>query len=305
MKYEFQTAEAYPEELRNKFREDAAERLIGIGDIRVMFFTCDRTQQPGIQRRKKLPQGENYIHQTLSSLYMSDPLSAELGGVDLMLGNEHRDYLDHCYRHTDKVTIHPAPEGLNDRAKTPHQKLLFNYIRTIKAALEVPYKGYLICEDDIVFRDGFWGCALDSINELRCMKVRQEGNTISFYSMKRYVGRKSFYRGLYVTSGGGAFAGLCGIYYDRECLEDLLNYLVSKYEAGKGRPADMMFTDWSNKRWTRYVSPRGLIQHIGGVSSGTSAGKYWTNPSFDEELKCWYPGWEERPYEHFYMRAEK
>jgi hypothetical protein len=282
-------------------RPDAAERIIGPEDIRVLVFTCNRRDIPGIQGGSKMGQGEHYIYQTLSSLWMCDPMTHRLAGVDLMIGSGDPNYLWWFYRHTDKVKFHEAPPDLNKGADTAHRKLTRNYMRTIQFALETDQKGFLICEDDVVFADGFWDYAMNAINEMRCIKLKQDGNTLTFYSPSHYIGKNSFYRGAYFCSGGGPFAGLCGIYYDRECLQSLLDYLVAN-ECKE--PADLLYVTWSDKEWTRYATPIGLVQHVGGVSAGTSRGQYWTDARFGREMLCWDPGWKERPYERFFMRTD-
>jgi len=282
-------------------RDDAEQQIISAKDIRVLFFTCNRRDRGGIQGGRKVDKGEHYIYQTLSSLFMCDPLVHDLAGVDLLIGDGDPNYLWWFYRHTDKIKFHEPPEGLNDGCTSPHNKLTRNYMRAIRMALASDQRGFLICEDDVVFQDGFWGYALDAINEMRCTKLKQDGNTLTFYSTAHYHGKNSYYRGRYFCSAGGPFAGLCGIYYDRECLQDLLEYLEANETF---KPADLLYADWSADRWTRYATPTGLIQHVGGVSAGTSAGAYWTDGRFNREPKCWDPGWVERPYERFHMRKD-
>lgn len=289
----------YP--LKDKLRPDAADRVIGPEDIRVLFFTCNRRERSGIQGGRKLSKGEHYIYQTLSSLWMCDPLSHKLAGVDLLVGDGPLNYLEWFYKHTDRVKIHAPPRDLNKGAATPHRKLTRNYIRALEFALSTEEKGFLICEDDVVFADNFWKYALDAINEMRAHKLRQDGNTLTFYSTGHYIGKNPFYRGQYFCSGGGPFAGLCGIYYDRECIPSLLSYL-KKHEADD--PADLLYGAWSDKEWTRYATPVGLIQHVGGVSAGTSAGMYWTDARFGREMHCYLPGWKKQPYKPFYVPVE-
>ena len=74
-------------------RDDAEKRIISAKDIRVLFFTCNRKDRGGIQRGRKVEQGEHYIYQTLSSLFMCDPMVHDLAGVDLLIGTSNQAVL--------------------------------------------------------------------------------------------------------------------------------------------------------------------------------------------------------------------
>jgi len=302
----------YPEELLGKLRDDAESRVIGPEDIRLMVFTCNRRGRAGYQGKNKSDKGEHYVHPMLASFWMSDPLVHRLAGVDLMVDSDDINYLWWFFRHTSKVTIHAAEpdlmEGLPTEGQemkcmgTPHARLTRNYIRTLKYALETDAKGFIICEDDVVFLDCFLDYAMDSINEMRCTSLPKEHNTMALYHRKRYIGAASLYRGAYFCSAGGGFEGLCSVYYDRGVLEGLLQYLE---ENEKRLPADLLYAEWSDKEWTRYSSNGCLVQHVGGVSAGTSSGSYWTCASFGDPQFCWDPGWKKRDYETFFLRKDK
>lgn len=302
---------SYPDELKQHFRDNAEDRVLVPEDIRVMVFTCNRRGRKGIQGNAKLDQGENYVYPMLGSFWMSDPLAHRIAGFDLMVDSDDVKYLWWFFRHTQKVNIHPAEPGLMDNLPTkgqemhamcaPHARLTRNYIRTLKRALSTDQKGFIICEDDVVLQDGFMGHALDSINEMRCMKLPKDGNTLVLYHRPQYIGIDSYYRGRHFCSAGSPFEGLCGIYYDRECLESLIDYVV---ENEARLPADLLYAEWSHREWTRYAPPAGLIQHVGGVSAGTSAGSYWTAPNFEKPIYSWDPVWKQIPHEKFHMRKD-
>ena len=291
----------YP--LNNHLRDDTTDLILTPEDLRVLIFTCNRRARPGKKNDVTIEQGEHYVYQTLSSLFMSGPETDRLAGIDLMVGDGDPNYLWWFYRHTKKIKYHEPPKGLNDGTNNePHRKLIRNFARTIRFALETDQKGFLICEDDVVFKDGFWGYALDAINEMRCTKLPKEANTLTFYSRHHYIGKRSLYRGRYFCSAAGDFTGLCGVYYDRGCLQGLLEFLEAHETE---RPADWLYWAWSNREWTRYATPTGLIQHVGDISAGTSrGGYYWTDERFDKEPKCWDPVWKEAPYERFHLRKD-
>lgn len=301
----------HQQRLHNNLREDASERVLVPEDIRTMVFTCDRSLRTGLQGLEQVARGVNYVYPMMASYWMSGPLAHRIAGFDLMVDSQDVDYLWNFFKHTEKVSIHPVEDGMLDNLPTtgdemgcmrlPHRRLTRNYMRTIRYALTTPEKGFLICEDDVVFRDNFWDYALDSINEMRCTKLPKDGNTLVFYHRPQYIGKNSYYRGRYFCSAGGGFEGLCGVYYDRECLESLLEYLVNNEHR---LPADLLYAEWSAIEWTRYAPPAGIIQHVGGVSAGTSKGSYWTAPNFEKPIHCWDPGWKEVPYERFHMRKD-
>jgi hypothetical protein len=302
---------SYPDDLKSKFKDDFEDRVIGAEDIRLMVFTCDRYGRSGHKNQQKFEHGEQYIYPMLASFWMSHPLSHKVAGVDLMVDGEDVDYLYKFFRHTEKVKLHPSLPGALDNIPnkgqemgcmgTPHARLTRNYINTLKFALSTDQKGFIICEDDVVFLDGFMDYALDAINEMRCTKLPKDDNTLVLYHRKKYVGASTFYRGRYFCSAGGGFEGLCGVYYDRDCLGSLIAHL----EANEPRlPADLLYAEWGDKEWTRYASIAGLVQHVGGISAGTSPGSYWTAPHFQDPIHCWDPVWDQAPYERFFLRRD-
>lgn len=86
---------------------------------------------------------------------------------------------------------------------------------------------------------------------------------------------------------------MCAIYYDREALPGIIAY-VKEHE--KRLPADLLLGEYTNDTFNRYATPTGLVQHVGGVSAGTSPGAYWCDGRFNMPVKCWDPGWIEQPY---------
>ena len=89
------------------------------------------------------------------------------------------------------------------------------------------------------------------------------------------------------------FYGLIAIYYDREILQSFRQYLVKHYNMN---PADILFDQWSNERFNRYVMPRSVVQHMGLISAGTSAGSMNNSQTFNLPIVRWQKGWKERPY---------
>ena len=107
-----------------------------------------------------------YIHKTLASLMMSDPLVHQLKGIHIVVGGSDVQYLEQ-YRHHKRINIHSLtiPENENIKEWLIHRKCCYNYYRCLTIP-EMDYHGLCICEDDVVFQDRFVEKMLEAANEM-------------------------------------------------------------------------------------------------------------------------------------------
>ena len=269
--------------------------ILGPADIGVFFFSCNRQARRGIEGGRNVAHGKNYIYDAIDSLHGS---GLQPGAISIVPGMPSGDYLDR-YHGTD-VHIYNLPD--NRKVIPPGKGLKCNYMRTLRLAYESELPGVIICEDDILFCGNFLDYALDAINEMRCHQLPKANNILSFYSTLNPLSSPECYRGEYFCSYvGWQFAGLCAWYHDRATLNPIAHYISEHFNEA---PADLLVGDWSRINYTRYRTPTSLVQHVGGVSSGTSGGWEGGAFRFGEPRERWAPKWQPIPYERFFLRSK-
>lgn len=226
----------------------------------------------------------NYLPQTLASLYLADPLVRDLRKVHLVLGSPDTRHVDELTHH-GQLAVHRMSGQDWQKIKDwrVHQRLAFNYWRCLTLPDPGP-AGVCICEDDIIFRDGFVTKLLQTINEMRADGLHRY--LLAAYSHYDYAADSSRRRGRYYCSyNASTHYGNCCIFFSPAtrtgAAEAIYRRSVDPYES----PADLVLGDYGESIWQQgtggmYQTVCSLAQHIGRVSGGTSA-KYFCSPTFD------------------------
>jgi len=216
-----------------------------------------------------------YVHQTIASLFAADRRVHELPCVHLVIGTSAAAYLDHLRQH-EALRFHPlsAEEHERTREWTVHRRFCHNYVRCL--SLPIPEGGGIcVCEDDVVFRDGFVGHLLDTIGEMEG-EGRLRDYCLALFSECDFEAEPSFYRGLRYCSYGCSYHGTQCMYYPRHVALELRDRLQRLGVDKATKPGDLLIADLYGDRL--YASPRALANHIGKVSTGL--GGSGASPSF-------------------------
>jgi hypothetical protein len=170
---------------------------------------------------------------TLASLLLSDPLVHRLRGVHLVVGGAEVEYLNQ-YRHHYRIEIHQMSQEDAHRTRlwTLRQRFCLNYYR----CLTVPpadCRGICICEDDVIFQDGFIDKMLSAVNEM------EETHKLTKYLLDLYLPdgllpEPSFRCGPYCAKyQAPSFYGTQCMYYPRPVVLELAQFVhehgVSNY----------------------------------------------------------------------------
>ena len=226
----------------------------------------------------------NYLPQTLASLFLSDPLVWELARIHLVVGSPDVQYLEDLAHH-ERLTVHRmrAADWEGIRKWGVHRRLSYNYWR----CLSLPsghLAGMCICEDDVVFREGFVAKLLQAVGEMRRHGLTKY--VLAAYSYFDYAAEPGRRRGVFYTSCDALrHFGNCCLFYSppaqAEAADEVLRRAVERNEL----PADLVIGEYGEELWRRgeggmYQTVSSLAQHVGRTSTGTS-GHYYRSPTFD------------------------
>lgn len=226
----------------------------------------------------------SYLPQTLASLFLSDPLVQELPKVHLVVGSPDAGYLEDLAHH-ERLTVHRmrAAEWERIRKWGVHRRLAYNYWRCLSLPSE-HLAGMCICEDDVVFREGFVAKLLQAVGEMR--RAGLEKYVLAAYSYFDYAAEPSRRRGVYYCScDASRHFGNCCLFFSppaqAEAADEVLRRGVERAEL----PADLVIGRYGDELWRRgeggmYQTVCSLAQHVGRTSTGTS-GHYYRSPTFD------------------------
>lgn len=221
-----------------------------------------------------------YIHATLASLFASDPLVHDLKGVHLLVGSADAQYLS-GYRHHSRIHIHPMSQAEADQLSkwTLPRKVCFNYHRCLTLAT-AGAAGICICEDDVLFQDGFVGSMLSAINEM------EQEHKILQYALRLFIpfefgSEHPVPVGKYCSQyNPRTFYGNQCMYYPSrvspEIAEVIHKHGIVRYRA----PADLLVRAYVEETGALYGTSRSLVQHVG--FSSTLASMFAHAPSFRE-----------------------
>jgi hypothetical protein len=220
-----------------------------------------------------------YIHQTLASLFASDPLVHELSPIHLFVGSDDASYL-RIYHHHHQIKVIPMTESEAQPMKEwpIWRRACLNYFRCLSAPLDGKL-GVVVLEDDVVVRDRFLERLFLSINELRAHKL--ESYCLALYASYDFENDASFYRGEYYCSYGYPFYATPGMYYPARVSKELGEFVKKHGVDSSEDPYDLLVKRLYGDRM--YSCCRALIQHIGMQSTGL--GGAGLTPSFDRPFR--------------------
>jgi|GEM_PF-3463267 len=232
-------------------------------DLALVFLTCPR--EPA------------YFPATLASALLGDPLTNRF--PEIVVAVDAPDLA--CVSPLEKnrrIRWVPRTDEENQRVARfhVHRRACHNYWRALTLATP-NVKGVMVCEDDVVFRDGWMEMLLDCLNEMRQNKM--EAFLLAAYSAfdheDRWLRRKRCYSS-YVAHG---FFGTQAMFYPVAELPALTQLLWEHGVAVSGAPYDLLIQRYAIARQHLYTTRHSLVQHVGARSTGLGDGKH-RSPSF-------------------------
>ena len=239
--------------------------MITPSDLRLAVMTVKRSPE--------------YVHMTLASLLLSDPLVHQLRGVHLVVGGAEVEYLSQ-YRHHHRIEIHQMgqEDAQQTRRWTLHQRFCLNYYR----CLTVPpadCSGICICEDDVIFQDGFIEKMLAAVNEME-QTHKLTKYLLNLYLPSGLLPEPSFRFGQYCAKyDAQSFYGTQCMYYPRSVALELARFVHEHGVSHYRLEGDMLVREYAIEINGLYGTVRSLVQHIGFITTGL-AGFFHRAPTF-------------------------
>lgn len=240
--------------------------MITANDIRIVIMTVRRSPE--------------YVHKTLASLLLSDPLVHQVKGIHLVVGSADVEYLSQ-YQHHKNIQIHPMPfdDAEQSRDWVIHRKFCMNYYRCLTVPVQNCH-GICICEDDIAFQDGFIELMLAALNELE-QEHKQDAYLLNLYVTNDLAPDAGFITGKtikkYIPTG---FYGTQCIYYPQSMIAPIAQLIYDQGVAQYLCPGDLLIGKYMCATNTLYGPLYSLVQHMGFQSTGL-AGMFHRSYSFN------------------------
>jgi CheY-like chemotaxis protein len=248
--------------------------MVTASDIRLVFMAIRRSPE--------------YLHAALASLFMSDPLVHQLKGVHLVLGNAESQFLDPYFHHR-RLSIHslPSEEAARIADWSGLRRIAFNYHRS----LTLPPRdcaGLCICENDVIFHDGFLTDLLEALNEIEAEAGVEKYilNVYLPYGVTRMPNGRPLRHA--VRHSSRRFYGSQCLYFPASTVPDIAEYIHAEGVVGQCAPIDLLIGRHSIACASLYGTSRSLVQHLGFHSSNPGA-FFHLAPSFSEDVPVLEP----------------
>lgn len=233
-------------------------------DIALVFLTCPR--EPA------------YLPATLASALLGDPLGArlreisvavdapDLACVGLLAGHQRVRWV----ARTEEENVRAESYGL-------HRRACHNYWRALGLA-SPGARAVLVCEDDVIFRDGWLGMLLECLDEMQAMGLRDF--LLTAYSARSHEEpqlRRGRCYSSYVARG---FYGTQAMLYPAGQLQAVSDLIWKHGVLVMEAPYDMLIQRQAIERQHLYTTRHSLVQHVGAKSTGLGSGRH-RSPSFE------------------------
>lgn len=233
-------------------------------DIALIFVTC--------------PREPSYFAATLASAWLGDERMARLREVAVAVDAPDLACVAPLSAHRRvRWVARNDEENARAGAYKVHRRACHNYWRALGLA-QPGARAVLMCEDDIVFRDGWLGMLIECLDEMQERGMSEF--LLAAYSAQDHEGR-AYRRGrCYSSYVAGGFFGTQAMLYPASELAPLRDIIwrcgVEKFEA----PYDLLIKRRAVERQHLYATRHSLMQHVGAQSTGLGTGRH-RSPSFE------------------------
>jgi len=226
----------------------------------------------------------NYLHQTLASLFMAEPHMHDLPPVRLLVGSPDCSYLSDLVHHRRlSVDVVPEREWSTIRDWPVQRRLGYNYWRALSTRMDA-VEDLCICEDDVVFRDGFMVRLRAALDEIRSREAAKY--VLAAYSPYDLGDDPRWRRGRYYCAlDPTTYFGNCCTVISRALLPDAAAFIRRHTVDRLDWPVDLALGQFAARLGQSgegglFQTVSSLVQHVGYVSGGTS-GDYTYSPTFE------------------------
>ena len=215
----------------------------------------------------------DYLYPSLLSLFTSGGFP---GPAHLFVGSDDAEYLDLLHGNP-RLTVHPMPAG--DWAAIADwpvmRRFSYNYWRCLDH-FAARGEGVCLCEDDVVYAEGFWGRLAEAVAEADASLGEY---VLALYSYWDFGADPGLARGRHLAAYPAAsFFGTQAVYYTPGAAAAHAAHLRDRGLGDSQTPGDHVIRDLCVARQDLYVTRASLVQHVGRVSTGL--GYFHASPSF-------------------------
>lgn len=222
-----------------------------------------------------------YLHQSLASFFASSTWDGDPPAVEVVVDATEAGFLD-AYRQHSRINVRTLSPDEAEwmRGRSPHQRCCYNHWRAMQAGLDSGL-GVCVFEDDVIFREEFGAKLLEVIQQIELWRhVERPAHRYALAAYTPYdFDRPDLEPNRLYCPYDNGFYGLQAMYYSRELLPGLADYLWDKAIAGPGGCADLLVRDYCREGASLFAARCSLVQHIGAVTTGL--GNFHTAPNFD------------------------
>lgn len=234
-------------------------------DLSLAFLTCPR--EPA------------YFAATLASLLLSDPLVARLADIAVAVDAPDLGCMGALAGHgrvrwvarTEEENARIAPYLL-------HRRACHNYWRAIGLAEAAP-RAAIVCEDDLVFRDGWLGMLLECLDEMQADGL--EDFLLAAYSPGDHEAPPLRRGRCYSSYVAHSYYGGQAMIFSRGEIAPVRELVWRHGVVEPEEPYDLLVKRRAIDRQHLYTTRHSLVQHLGVQSTGLGWGH--TSPSFGRE----------------------
>lgn len=231
-------------------------------DVALVFLTCPR--EPA------------YFATTLASALLGDALAGRLREIAVAVDAPDLECVASLSHHTQ---VRWVPRTAEETARVQgfhvHRRACHNYWRALGLGAEA--RGLIVCEDDVIFRDGWLGMLLECLNEMNGAEHREF--ILAAYSPydheARWLRRGRCFSS-YIANG---FYGTQAVFYPRGEAETVRSLIWTHGVVVSEAPYDLLIQRRAVARQHLYATRCSLAQHIGAKSTGLGDGRH-RSPSF-------------------------
>lgn len=219
---------------------------------------------------------EDYLSKTLSSLVSADSSFHLLKKMNVAVDDVDGSWVDHSIS-PKTINIVPLTQEESDRANTYklHRRACHNYYRALM--LSGDCRGLIVCEDDIIYRNGWLVKLCQALNEMETNGLTEF--VISLYSASNHDApwlRRGEYYSSYVASN---FFGTQCVFYTASELQEITSLIWKCGVEQHQEPYDLLVKRHCERKQNLYTTRVALAQHVGQQSTGL--GWWHCSPTFD------------------------
>ena len=225
-------------------------------DIALVFLTCPREQA--------------YFPVTLASALLGDPRAARLREIVVVVDAPDLACVEPLAQHGRVRWVARTVEE-NERVASfhLHRRACHSYWRALGLA-GAGARAVLVCEDDVIFRDGWLAMLLQSLEEMRTRGLEDFIlAAYACYDLDQSALRRGTYYSSYPARG---FYGTPAMLYPEPEREAVRSLIWEHGVACPEEPYDLLIGRRAVERQHLYATRYSLVQHVGMKSTGLGAG---------------------------------